>query len=44
MEQMHSAAIEKSAVTVNSKKPVNESTSKTDRPKKVKNVQTGMDK
>jgi len=42
MKAMHSAAAEKTAVAVNSKHPVDEPASKTDRSKKVKTTQTGI--
>jgi len=41
MKQMYSASAVKPGVTVNSKHPVDESASKTDRPKKMKNIQSG---
>jgi len=42
MKQMHSAAAGRPAVAVNNTKPVKESASKTDRSKKVKNIDKGM--
>jgi len=39
---MQSAAGEKTSVAVNSRKPENDSTSKPDRSKKLKNIQKGM--